>query len=105
MSDEPRRGGARLGPLPIWLWLVLVAVLVILSIILGVALLAGHGGATASRPPSTATASSTPSETPSATPTPSAAVTVADPSGQGTFDSDLPNFLSDALNSQNTSVL
>jgi hypothetical protein len=99
-------GGRRLGPLPVWLWIVLTAIAVILLIVLGVALFAGGGtpSAAPSPTPGATSATPTPSETPSATPTPTPTATT-DPSGQGTFDSDLPNFLSDALNSQNTAVL
>jgi len=100
-----RPGSRRLGPLPVWLWITLIAIAVVLLIILGVALFAGGAKPSADvSPTASTTVSSTPSETPSATPTPTATPT-ADASGQGTFDSDLPNFLSDALNSQNTAVL
>jgi hypothetical protein len=41
----------------------------------------------------------------SPTPTPTPSPTAGNSVGQGTFDSDLPAFLSDTLNSQNTAVL
>lgn len=97
-------GGRRLGPLPVWLWIVLAVVALVLLIVLAIALFAGGGSPSAiDTLTPTATAAPTASEAPSATPTPSA--TAANAAGQGTFDSDLPNFLSDALNSQNTAVL
>ncbi|MES1169314.1 MAG: hypothetical protein ABUL47_01355, partial [Leifsonia sp.] len=55
MSDAPgepqdpapapaeRPAGNRLGPLPVWLWIVLTLILAILLIILGLALLARDG--------------------------------------------------------------
>ncbi|HEY4225525.1 MAG TPA: hypothetical protein VGM70_06900 [Pseudolysinimonas sp.] len=109
-ADEKRRRGS-LGPLPIWAWIVIAAVLVILLVVLGVALFAGGGklSAAGSPTPTSSSASPTPSTTPtaSATPTPTPTATAApDPHvAQGTFDSDLPEFLSDTLNSQNTAVL
>ncbi|MEO6116771.1 MAG: hypothetical protein ABIP33_10330 [Pseudolysinimonas sp.] len=119
MSDAPldpqnavpapaeRRGGNRLGPLPVWLWIVIIVAVVIALIIGGIAIFAGGGGPTSiASPTPTPTASSaspTPSETPS--PTPTASPTGDSAGGQGTFDSALPNFLSDTLNSQNTAVL
>jgi hypothetical protein len=104
-KQEPSGMSRRLGPLPVWLWLVLVAIVGILLVILGFALLAGGGApsASGSPSPSDSSASPTPSETPSATPTPTP--TADNSVGQGTFDSDLPNFMSDVLNSQNTAVL
>ena len=104
-NAAPRRG-RRLGPLPVWLWIVLIAIVLI---VVGIALFAGGGKPTSiaspssSPSPSVSSASPTPSRspTPSATPSPSAGKDV----GQGTFDSTLPGFVSDALNSQNTAVL
>lgn len=106
-KQEPSGMSRRLGPLPVWLWLVLVAIVGILLVILGFALLAGGGAPSAagSPSPSESSASPTPSATPSASPTPTPTPTVDDSVGQGTFDSDLPNFISDTLNSQNTAVL
>jgi hypothetical protein len=97
----------RLGPLPVWLWITLIAIAVALLIILGIALFARGGTPSAVVSPTpSASESVTPSATPSATPTPTPSSTpTTDPSGQGTFDSDLPSFLSDTLNSQNTAVL
>ncbi|MEO6532746.1 MAG: hypothetical protein ABIO06_04120 [Pseudolysinimonas sp.] len=103
-ADKP--GGRRLGPLPVWLWLVLALIAGVVLIILGFALLARDGGlpgASGSPSPSESSASPTPSETPSATPTVSPAPSSS--ADQGTFDSDLPNFLADTLDSQNTAVL
>jgi len=98
------RAARRLGPLPVWLWIVLVVVAVLLLVILGVALFAGGGAPSAAGSPTpTESTSSTPSDTPSATPSPSP--TASSAADQGTFDSDLPNFISDTLNSQNTAVL
>lgn len=94
----------RLGPLPVGLWIVLIVVAVVLLIILGVALFAGGGGPSAAGSPTpTASESSTPSDTPSETPSPSP--TASSTADQGAFDSDLSNFISDTLNSQNTAVL
>ena len=109
MSDEPapRPGGRRLGPLPVWLRVVLAVIALVLLIILGVALFAGGGkpSSIASPSPTESRASPTPSETPSATPTPTSTTAPGNDAGQGTFDSDLPNFIADTLNSQNTAVL
>lgn len=81
-------------------------VALILLIILAIALLAGVGRPSAiDSPTPSLTASPTASGTPSATPTPTATATADNAVGQGAFDSDLPNFLSDTLNSQNTAVL
>jgi len=104
-DPAPERPAARrLGPLPVWLWIVLVVVAVLLLVILGIALFAGGGGPSAAGSPSpTASESSTPSETPSETPSPSP--TASSTADQGAFDSDLSNFISDTLNSQNTAVL
>jgi hypothetical protein len=107
-TETKRLGGNRLGPLPVWLWIVLIAIAVILLIVSGIALFAGGGtpASIGSPSPSDSSASatpsqtSTPSETPSATPTPTSGG-----AEQGTFDSALPDFLSDTLNSQNTAVL
>lgn len=105
-KPEPSGMSRRLGPLPVWLWLVLVAIVGILLVILGFALLAGGGPSASGSPsPSVSSGSPTPSETPSATPTPTPTPTADNSVGQGTFDSDLPNFISDTLNSQNTAVL
>ena len=107
MSDAPvdRPSSRRLGPLPVWLWIVLAVVALVLLIILAFALFAGDGkpSSIASPSPSGSSASPTPSPTPtgSATGTPAPGNDV----GQGTFDSALPDFLSDTLNSQNTAVL
>jgi len=103
-SAPERPSRRRLGPLPVWLWIVLVIVAVVLLTILGFALFAGGGAPSASgSPTATGSASPTPSDTPSATPTPTP--TASSAADQGTFDSDLPNFISDTLNSQNTAVL
>jgi len=100
--ERPSRG--RLGPLPVWLWIVLAVVAVVLLIILGIALFAGGGAPSASgSPTATESASSSPSDTPSATPSPTPTATSA--ADQGTFDSDLPETMSEVLNSQNTAVL
>jgi hypothetical protein len=102
-ESAPAPGARRLGPLPVWLWIVLAAIAVALLIILAIVLFAGGSkpSGLVSPKPSLTTASPTPYETPSPTPTP----TADDPAGPGTFDSDLPNFVADALNSQNTAVL
>ena len=106
-SDNPFR--QKLGPLPIWLWVVLVVIAGVLLVILGFALIARDGTPSAVRSPSPSPSGSSASPTPSATetptPTPSPSATAGGPTDQGTFDSDLPNFLSDTLNSQNTAVL
>jgi hypothetical protein len=105
------RGGRHLGPLPVWLWIVLAAILVIVLFILGVALFAGGVTPSSIVSPSLSPSESSASPTPSVTPTPSATATTTptptagNDAGQGTFDSALPNFLSDTLNSQNTAVL
>ena len=103
-SAPERPSPRRLGPLPVWLWIVLAVVAVVLLIILGIALFAGGGAPSASgSPTATESASSSPSDTPSATPSPTPTVTSA--ADQGTFDSDLPETMSEVLNSQNTAVL
>jgi hypothetical protein len=98
-----------LGPLPVWLWVVIIVVVLVVGIIGAIALLAGNKTPSANGSPLPIESSSSPSDTPSATPTstPTATATATDNGsvGQGTFDSDLPNFLSDTLNSQNTAVL
>lgn len=100
-------GGRRLGPLPVWLWIVLAAIALILLIVLGFALFAGGGkpSSIGSPTPSESSATPTPSQTPTASATPTPTPSVGNSVGQGTFDSALPNFLSDTLNSQNTAVL
>ena len=109
MSDvpAPRPGGRRLGPLPVWLWVVLAAIALVLLIILGVALFAGGGKPSSIGSPSPTESSASPNRSPtptvSATPTPTPAP--GNDVDQGTFDSALPDFLSDTLNSQNTAVL
>jgi hypothetical protein len=105
-TTEPR-GGRRLGPLPVWLWIVLAAIVVIILIVLGVALFGGGGkpASIASPSPTESSASPTPSPTPTASATPTPTSGGGSDVGQGTFDSDLPNFISDTLNSQNTAVL
>ena len=111
LPSVERRGGRRLGPLPVWLWIVLAAILVIVLIILGIAMFAGGGTPSSIVSPSPSPTESSASPTPSVTPTPSATAaptptpTAGNSVGQGTFDSALPNFLSDTLNSQNTAVL
>ena len=103
--DPPaeRQRSNRLGPLPVWLWVVIVVVVLVALIIGAVALFAGRGDHPEDGLPSP-TASS---ESPTATATPTTTPTATDDGSvsQGTFDSDLPNFLSDALDSQNTAVL
>ncbi len=102
------RGGRRLGPLPVWLWIVLAAIVLILLILLAIVLFGGGKPTSIASPsPTESSASPTPSETPaaSATTTPTPVPTAGNNVGQGTFDSALPNFLSDTLNSQNTAVL
>ena len=109
MSDEPaqRPGARRLGPLPVWLWIVLAVVALVLLIVLAVALFAGGGrpSSAGSPSPTESSASPTSSPTPTASATPTATTAPGNDAGQGTFDSDLPNFISDTLNSQNTAVL
>ncbi len=98
----------KLGPLPVWLWVVLAVIAGVLLIVLGLTLIARDGtppSLSHSPSPSGSSASPTPSSTPSSTPVASPSATAGGPAGQGTFDSDLPNFLSDTLNSQNTAVL
>jgi hypothetical protein len=108
-QDAAAQRRRSLGPLPVWLWIVLIAIVVIVLIVIGIALFAGGGkvSSAASPTPSTSTASPTPSASPtsSATPTPSPTPSGDTDVGQGTFDSALPGFLSDTLNSQNTAVL
>ena len=101
MSENTAR--QKLGPLPVWLWVVLAVIAGVLLIILGVALVARDG--TPSLPSSPSPSATSASPTASETPSPSPTATAGGPAGQGTFDSDLPNFLSDTLNSQNTAVL
>ena len=105
--DERRRG--RLGPLPIWAWVVIaIAALAIIALIAAL-LIWGDGkrNALATSTPSASSTSPISSATPSAsvTPTPTPTPTAPGGVGQGTFDSDLSSFVSDALNSQNTAVL
>lgn len=117
MSDAPAdaqdptptpavRGGKRLGPLPVWLWIVLIVIAVLLLVAVGIALFAGLGAPSSitSPTPSASSESPTPSATPTSSETPSATATSGG-AEQGTFDSALPDFLSDTLNSQNTAVL
>ena len=109
MSDEPaqRAGSRRLGPLPVWLWIVLAVIALALLIVLAIALFAGGGTPSSITSPSPTESSASPSPTPTASATPTLTPTPAPGGdvGQGTFDSALPDFLSDTLNSQNTAVL
>jgi hypothetical protein len=107
-SPAPRpSSSSHLGRLPVWLWIVLAVIALVLLIILAIALFAGGSGPTsaASPSPSESSASPTRSPTPTASATATSTTAPGNDVGQGTFDSDLPNFLSDTLNSQNTAVL
>ena len=109
MSDEaaPRPRSRRLGPLPVWLWIVLAVVALVILIIVAIALFAGGGKPSSIASPSPTESSASPTLSPTATPSATRTSTAGGgtDSGQGTFDSDLPNFMSDTLNSQNTAVL
>lgn len=96
MTETPQAAHRR--P-PVWLWVVIAVVLVLL-IVLGF-LLFWHPAATPvaeSSRTSSPSVSATPSSTP--TPTPSAST----PASGGTFDSSMDDFVSAALNTQNTAV-
>ncbi|MEO7350027.1 MAG: hypothetical protein ABIW32_09265 [Terrimesophilobacter sp.] len=92
----------RRGALPWWLWVLIVAlVLGMLALVAIPILTANKPEASPSTSPTPAVNEmTTPTETQSPTPTPTASDV-----GQGTFDSDMFNYVSDVLNSQNTAVL
>jgi hypothetical protein len=98
-TDSPRRG--RLGPLPVWAWVLLtiVVVLVVLAILQSCA----SGGKDAVPSSSPVATSASPTTAPSAGLT--SGPTAGSDAGQGTFASEMDAFLSDVLNSQNTAVL
>jgi hypothetical protein len=117
MSDAPadpqdsapvpakRAGGRRLGPLPVWLWILLIAIVAIALIVLGLALLARDGAPSPTGSPSPSDSSAPPSPTATTTPSETPSATATSDAEPGAFDSALPDFLSDTLNSQNTAVL
>lgn len=88
------RRSQRLGPLPVWAWVLLTIVLVVVLAVLGMLLFCG--GAQNADP------SASPAVT-SASPTPTA--TAGGDVDQGTFASEMDGYLSDVLFSQNTAVL
>ncbi len=95
-------GTKRRNTLPWWLWALIVAIVVGMLALVAIPILtANKPNVTPSVSPTpsiTATQAPTPSNTASPTPTPTDV-------GQGTFDSDMFNYMSDVLNSQNTAVL
>jgi len=106
MSENPLR--RKLGPLPVWLWVVLTLIVGVLLIVLGVALITRDGtppSLSGAPSPSRSSASPTPSESRSATPTASPSASATSTAESGAFDSGLLSFVTDTLNSQNTAVL
>lgn len=103
-TDEPR--ARRRGVLPWWLWVSLALVIVAVLIIVALPLLSGGGSSVtpSSNPTVPASASPSPTSSASSPPTPTPTPTGTD-LGQGTFTSEMFGYMSDVLNSQNTSVL
>lgn len=92
--------------LPWWLWALIVAILLGMLTLVAIPILTATSPQAASTPPHTPSASQTPTPAPTPAPTLTTAPTPsASDVGQGTFDSEMFNYVSDVLNSQNTAVL
>lgn len=94
--QRPRRRGL----LPAWLWVLLAALLVVILVILAILFFSGGRATNTPIPTASPSASTTPGPSATSTPTP----TTTD-LGQGTFDSELFDYMAGVLNSQNTAVL